>query len=142
MQITEHLASLHKAIESLLKTLAAEAATSDLRSAAVTFEALDAALTRNIRAEEKILFPLFESVTGASQGPTAALRFEHWELMKTLHVVRVALERSDPNRLEQGVHLLGSIVPSHHQRETCALYLLDSFLSEPQQMEVVRQLKA
>lgn len=107
------------------------------------FGVLVARLRNHIQAEEEVLFPVFERLSGLhGEGPTALLRREH-ELVRE-HLGRIADALKAPPQPEEARRLLrrmGALLEDHARREETLLYAVcDRMLSPSERDDVVRML--
>lgn len=89
--VTELLAQDHRRLDAILADSKRCLSTGDLGRAAARFAEFREGLERHIVAEEEILFPAFESLTGIEGGPTQVMRMEHVELRKLMREVAGSL---------------------------------------------------
>ncbi len=81
-----------------------------------------AALETHFEAEEKILFPRFEAVTGMTSGPTQVMRGEHTEMRSALERMKDALERQDADDYAGEAETLLILMQQHNMKEENILY--------------------
>ncbi len=97
-------------------------------------------LHRHIHWEEQILFPLFESKTGSTSGPTQVMRLEHIQIKDLLESIRVKVsEGMDSSEDEK---MLLNVLGEHNWKEEHILYpAIDSHLSSRQIADVFDRIK-
>jgi iron-sulfur cluster repair protein YtfE (RIC family) len=119
--VTACLEDDHRALDLILADVEGLITEGDLAVAAETFREFQRRLDRHIAAEELLLFPVFERLTGCT-GPTSVMRSEHFEITRLMTEIRVLLEgepRRDPLRL---VQQLARTLGSHNVKEERVLY--------------------
>ena len=88
------------------------------------------ALEAHFGAEENILFPRFEAVTGMTGGPTQVMRGEHAEMRSVLERMKDALERQDADDYAGEAETLLILMQQHNMKEENILYpMCDAQLS-------------
>jgi len=120
--VTALLGIDHDRLDALLaesKRLLAE----DPTRAAACFAAFRSGLERHIAAEEEVLFPAFEALTGVrGGGPTHVMRLEHAEIRGLLAEVGSRLERGDGERPTSLLGDLTALLLAHNGKEERILY--------------------
>jgi iron-sulfur cluster repair protein YtfE (RIC family) len=80
-------------------------------------------LERHIEAEEQVLFPVFEDLTGTAHGgPIAAMRAEHTELRKLMAEVAGILETGAAEGLTTPLAALTARIYAHNGKEERIVY--------------------
>ena len=80
-------------------------------------------LEHHIEAEEQVLFPVFEGLTGAAQGgPTVVMRAEHAELRKLMAEVASVLEAGPEEGHTTPLAALTARIYAHNGKEERILY--------------------
>ncbi len=80
------------------------------------------ALNTHFGAEESILFPRFEQVTGMSHGPTMVMREEHRELRAALARLERAIDDQDADEYAGEAETLLIMMQQHNMKEENILY--------------------
>jgi hemerythrin-like domain-containing protein len=101
------------------ETLAAQGRWDEATSA---FGVFGAEFDRHLRAEENVLFPAFESATGAVDGPTAVMRMEHERMRALLAQIGLALQAHDRQRIDDYASTLVILMQQHNVKEEGVLY--------------------
>lgn len=106
------------------------------------FDGYERHLTRHLRIEEELIFPVFEARSGIVGGPTAVMRDEHRQVRKAVALMRAGLEKSDATEYDEGCRFLDSVLPDHDAKEEHILYpALDVLLSAPERAALVARLE-
>ena len=89
------------------------------------------ALEAHFDAEETILFPRFEAVTGMTGGPTRVMRGEHAEMREAFDRMRDALARRDADDYAGEAETLLILMQQHNMKEENILYpMCDAHLDD------------
>lgn len=96
---------------------------SDLAASRAPFAVFRDGLERHIDAEEQVLFPAFEDLSGTAQGgPTAVMRVEHEELKQLMALVARELEHGEGEGLTAPLAGLTARIYAHNGKEERILY--------------------
>jgi iron-sulfur cluster repair protein YtfE (RIC family) len=109
----------HRRLDGILADAKRCLSAGDLPRASARFAAFRDGLERHIAVEEEILFPCFESLTGATAGPTQVMRMEHAELRRLMAEVAASLgdeEQATP------LAALTARIYAHNGKEERILY--------------------
>jgi hemerythrin superfamily protein len=113
----------HRRLDAILADAKRWLATGDLQRAYARFSAFRHGLEHHIVAEEEILFPTFEALTGASGGgPTHVMRMEHAEIRWLMAEVASNLERGGDEGHTTPLAALTARVYAHNRKEERILY--------------------
>jgi iron-sulfur cluster repair protein YtfE (RIC family) len=86
--------------------------------------AFDAELTRYVRGEERLLFPVLERFTSVPSTATAHMRHEHRSLRRLLDTAGELIAREDRRRGLDVLGTLRSVLLLHVAKEEWVLYPL------------------
>lgn len=120
--VTEVLEADHRRLDAILPDVERLVAAGAYRDAAARFAAFSSGLDRHIDVEEQILFPVFESATGMTAGPTQVMRAEHVEIRGWMRDATGALAGEDPVRLARAIGALAQTLSAHNMKEEHMLY--------------------
>jgi len=113
----------------------------DFPRAKEAFVAFKFGLQRHIVWEEEILFPLFESKTGITQGPTKVMRSEHKQIAEHLEAIHKKVQKADPKTDTEEQALLTTL-SLHNMKEEQILYpAIDSFMTQADRTAVFDAMK-
>lgn len=120
--VTEFLGEDHRRLDAILADVKRCLSAGELERAASRFAEFRAGLEHHIVAEEEILFPTFESLTGyTGGGPTEVMRQEHVELRRLMAEVAASLENGD-EVLAPPLAALTARIYAHNGKEERILY--------------------
>jgi iron-sulfur cluster repair protein YtfE (RIC family) len=121
--VTDLLKVDHRQLDAVFADVKRFLAAGDVVQARARFGAFRKGLERHIDAEEEVLFPVFEGLTGAATGgPTAGMRAEHVELKKLMAEVAAALEAVSEQGLTTPLAALTARIYAHNGKEERILY--------------------
>lgn len=140
MSIKTLLSADHQQCDERFARAEAAAASHDWAMAASGLRALTRALEAHFLAEEEILFPAFEQVSGMSAGPTAVMRLEHGQMRELLQVLDQTLAAKDDEAFAGAAETLLILLQQHNQKEENILYpLCDRLLDAASLSDALRQ---
>jgi iron-sulfur cluster repair protein YtfE (RIC family) len=142
--VTAVLSRDHRLLDSLLADVKRRLAARDLRAASADFSRFREGLERHMDAEEELLFPAFEALTGASGGgPTHVMRLEHAELRRLLSEVTGSLARGGGEGRVTPLAALTARIYAHNGKEERILYpASDRAAGDPERDELARALRS
>jgi len=121
--VTDLLGVDHRRLDAVLADMKRTLAAGDALQARARFGAFREGLERHIDAEEQVLFPVFEKLSGATTGgPTAVMRAEHVELKKLMAEVAAALEAVPAGGITTPLAALTARIYAHNGKEERILY--------------------
>ncbi|MBI2834906.1 MAG: DUF2249 domain-containing protein [Acidobacteria bacterium] len=120
--VTDYLEADHRRLDRILENVRRQARGGALEGAAGSFGEFSTGLNRHIDAEEDVLFPAFEQLTGVTEGPTTAMRFEHVEIRRLLGEVASALAAGHAERATASIGELHGVLAAHNMKEEGVLY--------------------
>jgi iron-sulfur cluster repair protein YtfE (RIC family) len=121
--VTQLLGLDHRRLDAILADAKRWLAAGDLPRASTRFSEFRDGLEHHIAAEEEILFPVFETLTGASGGgPTHVMRMEHAEIQRLMAEVASSLERGGDKRHTTPLATLTARVYAHNGKEERIFY--------------------
>ena len=140
--ISSFLTSDHRACDNEFANLENAIASLDWEEAKSQFDKFSADLLHHFDMEEKVMFPVFEEVTGMTQGPTMVMRMEHSQMRNILDDLKADIEKKDKNHFFGVSESLMMLMQQHNMKEEQMLYAmadmhLGSFVSK-----VIEDMKA
>jgi iron-sulfur cluster repair protein YtfE (RIC family) len=139
--VTEYLAWDHDGQEDALIDARDAVDRGDLAGAFTYFDLYQHKLMRHMRLEERILFPLVESLTPQLAHSVDEMRHEHAQARHTLAILRQALVDADVVAFHHAFDQLGLILMAHEAREERIIYpILDRSLSPEQRVDLAARL--
>lgn len=121
--LTHLLSSDHRRLDAILAAAKQSLQTGDIARAFAQFSEFRDGLERHIAAEEEVLFPAFEALTGgASGGPTHVMRLEHSEMRGLMAEIASGLERGGDDGHTTPLAALTARIYAHNGKEERILY--------------------
>ncbi|MDX5445258.1 MAG: hemerythrin domain-containing protein [Zoogloeaceae bacterium] len=121
-RLTDRLGRHHRECDALLAEAETAVASADWSLACVRFGAFRAELEAHFEAEETVLFPRFEAVTGMTEGPTRVMRAEHASMRDAMARIADALARRDADDFSGESETLFVLMQQHNMKEESVLY--------------------
>jgi len=142
--ISDFLGYDHRRLDEILPDVERMTEGGALANAGERFAEFSCGLNRHIDAEEQILFPTFEQLTGMTMGPTTAMRAEHVEIRRCMTMVAATLDAQDVAGAKHAIGQLDEILTAHNMKEEQILYpMADRATSSPRERDdLVRHMQA
>jgi iron-sulfur cluster repair protein YtfE (RIC family) len=141
--VTEYLSWDHDVQEDQLMDARDAVDAGDASGALAHFDGYQRRLTRHMRLEERVLFPLIESLTPHVASAVAEMRLEHTHVVRMLLAARTALAAGDAEEFRRAFDALGLVLLAHEAREERLVYpILDRSLSPEQRVDLAARLAA
>lgn len=94
----------------------------DWAAAKPALERFQAQMHAHFDAEENVLFPEFEEITGMTQGPTQMMRYEHEQMRALLEQLDGACSTRDADGYAGAAETLLMLMQQHNIKEENILY--------------------
>jgi iron-sulfur cluster repair protein YtfE (RIC family) len=120
--VTAILGQDHRRLDGLLADAKRALTAGERPRAAALFAAFRDGLERHIVAEEEVLFPAFEALTGITTGPTRVMRAEHADIRAYLAEVANRLAAGGGEGLATPLASLTALLYAHNGKEERILY--------------------
>jgi len=120
--ITDLMSRDHRTCDEAFARAETHAARGDWSEATAALASFAELLESHFCAEEQLLFPRFEAVTGMTGGPTRMMRSEHIDMREALARMREALERHDRDDYAGEAETLLILMQQHNMKEENILY--------------------
>ena len=142
--ISDFLGHDHRRLDEILPDVERMTEGGALANAGERFAEFSCGLNRHIDAEEQILFPTFEQLTGMTMGPTIVLRAEHVEIRRWMATVAASLDAQDVAGVKNAIGQLAKILAAHNMKEEQILYpMADRATSSPRERDdLVKHMQA
>ncbi len=93
------------------------AADQESSDATAKWTAFKAAMEGNLRREEEVLFPAFESETGMTQGPTTVMRAEHEQMRAIMRQMEMNASTGNWEGIVDHGDTLMMLIQQHNMKE-------------------------
>ena len=99
-------------------------------------------LLHHFDMEEKVMFPVFEEVSGMTQGPTMVMRMEHSQMRNILDDLKADIEKKDKNHFFGVSESLMMLMQQHNMKEEQMLYAMADMHLGALVSKVIEDMKA
>ena len=140
--ISSFLTSDHRACDNEFANLENAIASQDWEESKTQLEKFSADLLHHFDMEEKVMFPVFEEVTGMTQGPTMVMRMEHSQMRNILDDLKADIEKKDKNHFFGVSESLMMLMQQHNMKEEQMLYAMADMHLGSSVSKVIEDMKA
>jgi hemerythrin-like domain-containing protein len=112
----------HERLDRLLAEVCQDVESRQMDEARTALADFASGLSRHIRIEEELVFPVFEMRTGLGGAPTLGMRSEHREILEAVGMMRGGLAQLDIEAFREGLVFLRQLLPGHNAKEEHILY--------------------
>jgi hemerythrin-like domain-containing protein len=140
--ISSFLTSDHRACDNEFANLENAIASQNWEEAKSQFDKFSGDLLHHFDMEEKVMFPVFEEVTGMSQGPTIVMRMEHSQMRSILDDLEADIEKKDKNHFFGVSESLMMLMQQHNMKEEQMLYAMADMHLGSRVSKVIEDMKA
>ena len=140
--ISSFLTSDHRACDNEFANLENAIASQDWEESKTQLEKFSADLLHHFDMEEKVMFPVFEEVTGMTQGPTMVMRMEHSQMRNILDDLKADIEKKDKNHFFGVSESLMMLMQQHNMKEEQMLYRMADMHLGSLVSKVIEDMKA
>lgn len=140
--ISSFLTSDHRACDNEFANLENAIASLNWEEAKNQFDKFSGDLLHHFDMEEKVMFPVFEEVTGMSQGPTMVMRMEHSQMRSILDDLKADIEKKDKNHFFGVSESLMMLMQQHNMKEEQMLYSMADMHLGSLVSKVIEDMKA
>jgi hemerythrin-like domain-containing protein len=140
--ISSFLTSDHRACDEEFANLENAIASQDWEESQMQLEKFSSDLVHHFDMEEKVMFPVFEEVTGMTQGPTMVMRMEHSQMRGILEDLKADIEKKDKNHFFGVSESLMMLMQQHNMKEEQMLYRMADMHLGSLVSKVIEDMKA
>ena len=140
--LSSFLTSDHRACDNEFANLENAIASQDWEESKTQLEKFSADLLHHFDMEEKVMFPVFEEVTGMTQGPTMVMRMEHSQMRNILDDLKADIEKKDKNHFFGVSESLMMLMQQHNMKEEQMLYAMADMHLGSRVSKVIEDMKA
>ena len=140
--ISSFLTADHRACDEEFANLENAIASQDWEEAKNQLEKFSSDLVHHFDMEEKVMFPVFEEVTGMTQGPTMVMRMEHSQMRGILEDLKADIEKKDKNHFFGVSESLMMLMQQHNMKEEQMLYRMADMHLGSLVSKVIEDMKA
>ncbi len=124
MIITNYMRSEHRACDELFVDAEKSVIDGDFIKAEEQFLLFANETLKHFKKEDDELFPLFEEITGSSEGPTRVMRFEHEQVRGVIGKMAGAIENRDKDSYLSLAESIMILLQQHNMKEEQMLYAM------------------
>ncbi len=136
------MTSDHRACDEEFANLENAIASQDWEESQMQLEKFSSDLVHHFDMEEKVMFPVFEEVTGMTQGPTMVMRMEHSQMRGILEDLKADIEKKDKNHFFGVSESLMMLMQQHNMKEEQMLYRMADMHLGSLVSKVIEDMKA
>ena len=140
--ISSFLTTDHRACDNEFANLENTVASENWEESKTQFDKFSADLLHHFDMEEKVMFPVFEEVTGMTQGPTMVMRMEHSQMRNILDDLKADIEKKDKNHFFGVSESLMMLMQQHNMKEEQMLYAMADMHLGSLVSKVIEDMKA
>ncbi len=140
--ISSFLTTDHRACDEEFANLENAIASQDWEESQMQLEKFSSDLVHHFDMEEKVMFPVFEEVTGMTQGPTMVMRMEHSQMRGILEDLKADIEKKDKNHFFGVSESLMMLMQQHNMKEEQMLYRMADMHLGSLVSKVIEDMKA
>jgi hemerythrin-like domain-containing protein len=140
--ISSFLTNDHRACDNEFANLENTIASENWEESKTQFDKFSADLLHHFDMEEKVMFPVFEEVTGMTQGPTMVMRMEHSQMRNILDDLKADIEKKDKNHFFGVSESLMMLMQQHNMKEEQMLYAMADMHLGSRVSKVIEDMKA
>jgi len=140
--ILDYLGSDHRVCDDLFAAAEEAASKRNWEGARKLFGQFHHAMERHFAMEEKVLFPVFESKTGNSMGPTRVMRAEHEQMRQLMQDMESAVASNDDANFLGMSETLNMLMQQHNHKEENMLYPMSDRALAAERDAILRDMDA
>ena len=140
MTIKDFMTHKHRECDHILSEAEDAAEQGDFDKALERYTAFKNETLAHFDMEEEYLFPLFESKTGMTQGPTQVMRMEHAQAKGLFEKMDEAYNAKDKERIFALGESMNILLQQHNAKEEQMLYTMMQMHLGDQNDEIVAKL--
>lgn len=120
--ISSFLTADHRACDEEFANLENAVASGNWEESQVQLNKFITDLLHHFDMEEKVMFPIFEDVTGMTQGPTMVMKMEHDQMRQLLNALQEDLKEKNKDHFFGVSESLMMLMQQHNMKEEQMLY--------------------
>jgi len=120
--VSEYMEADHRRLDAAYARVIDAVGRGDWAKAQRCFDEFSCGLDRHMQAEERVLYPVFEQVTGMTAGPVTVMQREHDLLRELLAAVAEALGQRDEPSLRERAGIAAQVLDLHNTKVVRAIY--------------------
>jgi hemerythrin-like domain-containing protein len=145
MIITNYMRDEHRNCDEIFATAEKAVIDGDFEEAEKQFLLFANTTLNHFKKEEESLFPIFEEVSGSTEGPTRVMVFEHEQVRGLIGKMAEAVEKKDTDAYLSLAESMMILLQQHNMKEEQMLYAMcDRVISQDKKeetLETMREMK-
>ena len=124
MTISNYLTSEHRECDNIFAQAEQEVANGDFKKAEESFLKFADETLLHFKKEEEQFFPMFEELTGSSDGPTMVMKHEHEQVRGLMGKMAEAIESQNRDAYLSLAESMMILLQQHNMKEEQMLYAM------------------
>ena len=142
MSIANYLTNDHRECDDLFAKAERSAANGDFVKTKEEFLTFADETLLHFKKEEEEFFPLFEEITGSSDGPTMVMKYEHDQVRGLMGKMAEAVENEDKDAYLSLAESMMILLQQHNMKEEQMLYAMaDRVLESAKSQELIAKME-
>jgi len=142
MSIANYLTNDHRECDDLFAKAERSAANGDFVKTKEEFLTFADETLLHFKKEEEEFFPLFEEITGSSDGPTMVMKYEHDQVRGLMGKMAEAVENEDKDAYLSLAESMMILLQQHNMKEEQMLYAMaDRVLENAKSQELIAKME-
>ncbi len=140
--IANYLTNEHRECDNLFAKAEAAAAKGDFKTTKEEFLNFADDTLLHFKKEEEQFFPLFEEITGSSEGPTMVMKYEHEQVRALMGKMAQAIESEDKDAYLSLAESMMILLQQHNMKEEQMLYAMaDRVIDSTKSQELISKME-
>jgi len=142
MSISNYLTNEHRLCDDIFAKAERAAAKGDFEETKEEFLKFADETLLHFKKEEEEFFPLFEEVTGSSDGPTMVMKYEHEQVRGLMGKMAEAIENKDKDAYLSLAESMMILLQQHNMKEEQMLYAMaDRVVDNTKAQELINKME-
>jgi len=135
MSVSSYLTNEHRLCDDIFAKAERAAAKGDFKETKEEFLKFADETLLHFKKEEEEFFPLFEELTGSSDGPTMVMKYEHEQVRGLMGKMAQAIESEDKDAYLSLAESMMILLQQHNMKEEQMLYAMADRVMDPQKSQ-------
>ncbi len=142
MEISHYLTNEHRECDTIFAQAEEAIAKGDFKAGKEKFLEFADETLLHFKKEEEEFFPLFEELTGSTQGPTMVMKHEHEQVRGLMGKMAQAIESEDKDAYLSLAESMMILLQQHNMKEEQMLYAMaDRLMDASKKEELINKMK-
>ncbi len=135
MNISSYLTNEHRECDNIFANAEKAIANGDFKNGKEEFLKFADETLLHFKKEEEEFFPLFEKITGSSEGPTNVMKYEHEQVRGLMGKMAKAIEDENKDIYLSLAESMMILLQQHNMKEEQMLYAMADRVIESQKVQ-------